>query len=704
MGVVPLLTYEDGVYTLHEPTLAILEKRAKSFAVLACTGKFRGGKSFLLNRLTRQAPGKGFGVGDTVQACTRGIWMSDEFLEGTDGAPDVLIMDTEGLGATEAQEENDVRIFALAVLLSSALAYNSTSHIDESAIRTLSFMTSVAQSVGTVSGHTLYWILRDFELQVTDPEGRKCTHAEYLDRALSATGDKCATRDAIKSVFATQKLVTLPRPHKGDTAQKLDAKGTSALTAKFVSFLDQWRTHLCAHSTPVTADGVPMTGAVYAAYVRAVVGKLNADGAVPRVQDTWTLVARVQHDEAARGVLAASCAEAEAACTVAPEEEVRAWCEDVVRRHVATTSFLAPAPGVDGMVARLAPDVLRHCRALGRVEDVDTLVRRCLDTAPLVPTAFDPRRHPEPVRPLFACKVLEALCDGAWDAAMRHASSLETQRLEAEVAHRDAELRAARAREEEATRRAAEEARLPSREDASTMTDEVVAHPLDDATLVDTTETDRRVELAQERVAHAESETRAVQRRLADVSKAFEENMDAMRTETAERLAEHRTARDAACKEAQTCKDQAAALRDECDKLRALAREAQERAVDAHKSFLDEVRRRDEEARASADAHRRAYAEEHAKAESAATEARGLKRRVDELLVDVQEVKRLRSAAHATEVERAKEDTEREFLRTQLAQTREEREALRAHTASLETRLAVLEASQKLDTCRKSLL
>ena len=363
MSIVPLLSFVDGEYRLHEPSLRWLAERTEPFAVAACAGRYRTGKSFLLNRLTEQPAKQGFGVGGTVQACTRGIWMLQRFLPGRDGGPDVLVLDSEGFGATDADEENDVRILALAVLFSSALMYNSTSHLDESAIQTLSLMTRVADAVSHAE-RTLYWILRDFALQMVDAEGEPLTHAQYLEQALDesrAPASKCATRTSIKSVFARRHLVTLPRPHRGVAG--LDA---NSVNGKFVKFLDQFRGHLLAHAQPVAADGVPMTGAVYAEYVSVLVEQVNRDGAVPRLADSWTLLARVQLEDATRRAL---LAHAEEACPAA-DEEVRAGGRGAA--HVASAVDVAGARHV-GRRRRLAVEVLRHRRALGRVQDAAAL-------------------------------------------------------------------------------------------------------------------------------------------------------------------------------------------------------------------------------------------------------------------------------------------------------------------------------------------
>lgn len=52
-----------------------------------------------------------------------------------DGDPiNVIIMDTEGLGALDEDSNHDVRIFSLAILLSSYFIYNSVGNIDENAL------------------------------------------------------------------------------------------------------------------------------------------------------------------------------------------------------------------------------------------------------------------------------------------------------------------------------------------------------------------------------------------------------------------------------------------------------------------------------------------------------------------------------------------------------------------------------------------
>ena len=67
--------------------------------------------------------------------------------DGAADGPPVLVLDTEGIDALDAGSDHDVRIFALAILLCSAFVYNSTSHLDEAAMQTLSLMSRVAEAL-----------------------------------------------------------------------------------------------------------------------------------------------------------------------------------------------------------------------------------------------------------------------------------------------------------------------------------------------------------------------------------------------------------------------------------------------------------------------------------------------------------------------------------------------------------------------------
>ena len=125
--VEPLIVCQDERYEVNAETVRWIEEHDKPIVVVACAGKYRTGKSFLLNRLAKAEGGCGFGVGNSVQACTKGLWIYKEFFPSDDGSKSLLFVDTEGIDALDANDTHDVRIFTLALLLSSAFLYNSVS-------------------------------------------------------------------------------------------------------------------------------------------------------------------------------------------------------------------------------------------------------------------------------------------------------------------------------------------------------------------------------------------------------------------------------------------------------------------------------------------------------------------------------------------------------------------------------------------------
>ena len=56
-------------------------------------------------------------------------------------------MDTEGLGSLEEESNHDIRIFSLALLLSSSFLYNSVGSIDEETLASLELLVGVSKNI-----------------------------------------------------------------------------------------------------------------------------------------------------------------------------------------------------------------------------------------------------------------------------------------------------------------------------------------------------------------------------------------------------------------------------------------------------------------------------------------------------------------------------------------------------------------------------
>ena len=117
--------------------------------VIAVAGKYRTGKSFLLNRVILNKRNEGFGVGPTINPCTKGLWIWPETIKSEYGGEDmeVLVVDSEGIGAFDEDVNHDTKIFLLALLLSSNFIFNSMNTIDENAINSLSLIINLSKEL-----------------------------------------------------------------------------------------------------------------------------------------------------------------------------------------------------------------------------------------------------------------------------------------------------------------------------------------------------------------------------------------------------------------------------------------------------------------------------------------------------------------------------------------------------------------------------
>lgn len=715
----PLIAFVDGQYRVDEETATWLSQRTKPFSVLACAGKFRTGKSFLLNRLLNRPAGKGFGVGETVQACTRGIWLCMDMM--SHNGNDVLVLDTEGIDALDAESQHDVRIFAIAVLICSAFAYNSMSHLDEAAVQTLSLMTKISQSLEG-GGHdpSLYWVLRDFSLQMVDSEGKALKNTEYLEQALQppAGSEKCATRDAIRSVFGERHLVTLPRPHRGESAQKLDARGSSGISPKFERFLNIFRDHVCDNTRKYTVNGIEVGGGVYVEHVRNIVRMINEDGAIPRVEDTWTLLARAQQTEVFSGIQEAMRAVVETEWT-APREESEA--RTLLRERVATlferARFLtSPAEDAQVTLDRILNETLAYATGLGRIKRSADIAREWVErrietfTASRPDALLDDLPESDEVARLVRHQLLSSLTGGALytkivDHTREQVTMFTTGDLE-RLRHENETLREEVERKKDDVPLA-----LVDKVDACTDMDGFWGDDEGETRSVGTTttavdgEAQRMIDglegmLAdtESRITTSEERARVLEERNRLLHETFDETMNAMRDEVVDAERD----RDTALTERDRVVEQKRTLGEELERMHSAVKESQDKTVEVHKSMLDELKRRDMEQRTLTESHYTELSETRVEASVSTNENRMLKRRVDELLVDHEVAKRLKTSLQQVTVERAREDTERENLKRQNASLRTEVEGMRSTNVDLENRMAVLTATAKLESFRRS--
>lgn len=289
---VPLVTEEQGTYATSPEGLQFLERLDEeyTFGVVAVAGRYRSGKSFLLNRgLLEAPPKKGFATGNSINACTRGIWILPACLDAFEKRC-FLVLDTEGTASMEARAEHDAQLIGIALALASVFVFNSSGAIDETSLSDLATLTTVAQGISSqnsaFSPPTLLWVLRDFSLELRGDQGEELRPDEYLERALSEERyGKAAVRAQLKGFFRQRKMLPLVRPCLEESQlQKLNTLSNAALRPQFLAQLEGFRKEVrLAASKPKELGGLALNGRAIAQLAREAVSATN-QGKAPVVQ------------------------------------------------------------------------------------------------------------------------------------------------------------------------------------------------------------------------------------------------------------------------------------------------------------------------------------------------------------------------------------------------------------------------------------
>ena len=86
----------------------------------------------------------------------------------------VVVIDTEGMGALDQEQNHYVKVFSLAILLSTTFVYNSVGNIDENALQTLGLVLNLIDNIDQDSisvKPSFLWVVRDFSLQLVNEKG-----------------------------------------------------------------------------------------------------------------------------------------------------------------------------------------------------------------------------------------------------------------------------------------------------------------------------------------------------------------------------------------------------------------------------------------------------------------------------------------------------------------------------------------------------
>ncbi|XP_068103289.1 guanylate-binding protein 6-like [Hyperolius riggenbachi] len=240
-------------FIVNPRAIDILSTINQPVVVVAIVGPYRTGKSYLMNKLAGNP--KGFVTGYTVQAMTKGIWMwcvPHPIKENHT----LVLLDTEGLGDVgKGDSKNDIWLFALSVLLSSALVYNSKGNIDQTGIDKLKYVADITDLIkvrsnskndeGELSRHfpMFVWAVRDFHLELKIG-GKPVSEDEYLESALNPKNSANTTKeqdfnkvtDCLRMYFGKRKCFVFGLPScDTEKLQTLEDVPEKNLNGKFLA-------------------------------------------------------------------------------------------------------------------------------------------------------------------------------------------------------------------------------------------------------------------------------------------------------------------------------------------------------------------------------------------------------------------------------------------------------------------------------------
>ena len=313
---IPFVIFENGQFIIPKEARDLLSNEThKNVGIISLVGKYRTGKSFLLNRvLLNRVQSPGFGVGPTIKPCTKGIWIWSHPLmisnaHCKDPFPCFLI-DTEGLGAYDEEVNHDSKIFLIAILISSLFIFNSFGTIDENAISSLSFVLNLSKTIKLRNNSsieneeelaqyfpTLFWLLRDFSLKLEDHEGNVITEKQYLENALKnmkgsseIIEEKNKVRSLIRTYFPERDCFVMVRPvEKESDLQNMQQLPDEQLRKEFVQQAKIFRNKVTKKTKPKVFMKKNLSGAMLVELVQSVLDAING-GNIPVIENSWKYV------------------------------------------------------------------------------------------------------------------------------------------------------------------------------------------------------------------------------------------------------------------------------------------------------------------------------------------------------------------------------------------------------------------------------
>uniref|UniRef100_H2N6U5 Guanylate binding protein 3 n=1 Tax=Pongo abelii TaxID=9601 RepID=H2N6U5_PONAB len=323
-GPMCLIENTNGELVVNPEALKILSAITQPVVVVAIVGLYRTGKSYLMNKLAGK--NKGFSLGSTVKSHTKGIWMwcvpHPKKPEHT-----LVLLDTEGLGdVKKGDNQNDSWIFALAVLLSSTLVYNSMGTINQQAMDQLYYVTELTHRIRSKSSPDenenedsadfvsffpdFVWTLRDFSLDL-EADGQPLTADEYLEYSLKLT-QGTSEKDknfnlpqlCIQKFFPKKKCFVFDLPIHCKKLAQLEKLHDEELDPEFVQQVADFCSYIFSNSkTKTLSGGIKVNGPRLESLVLTYIDTISR-GDLPCMENAVLALAQIENSAAVQKAIA----------------------------------------------------------------------------------------------------------------------------------------------------------------------------------------------------------------------------------------------------------------------------------------------------------------------------------------------------------------------------------------------------------------
>lgn len=315
---IPLITVDEGGNLILDPEGEnLLKNTVGKISIISVCGPRQSGKSTLSNFLISNS-GQGFKLSHDFSYSTAGIWLWGVPISTKD--TQIFFLDCQATNELEKCPKSDMILYALTVLLSSLIVFNSKGVIDEEAIKQLTLLMCFSHAIdfSMEYGNTteeieervgaeipkFVWVLRDFQIAILDDNDNCLPPKEYMESLLnmpSFMGANARSNEQILhsflKVFKDRDCFTLPRPTKKDSElKKFESLSLDDLRTQFQDEFNKFKISMLENCPIKKINGSEVTGFQLITVTQQIIELVNNEE-LPNLYEVVDFAARLQYEE-----------------------------------------------------------------------------------------------------------------------------------------------------------------------------------------------------------------------------------------------------------------------------------------------------------------------------------------------------------------------------------------------------------------------